>query len=143
MQYQGGFEMNKTIRKNPILHGKLKCAVYLVALLASVNALAETPSSDIVLAHNDGCHATAAQTPLDGQPSNCQPADPYEAIKWRNATRKPATVQNAALSRKSTYTKSSKSVPVDTRRAFKDDYERVLTTVGNAKNTQMIWLRSN
>ncbi len=135
--------MNKTIRKIPIFHGKLKCAAYLVALLASVNALAETPSNEIMLAHNDGCHATAAQTPLDGQPSNCQPADPYEAIKWRNATRKPATNQTATWNRKSTYTKSSKSVPVDPRRAYKDDYERVLTTVGNAKNTQMIWLRSN
>jgi len=135
--------MTQTIRKISIFHGKLKCAACLLALLASVNVLAETPSNETLLAHNDGCHATAAQTPLDGQPSNCQPADPYEAIKWRNATRKPATDQNAAWSGKSTYTKSSKSVPVDTRRAFKDDYERVLTTVGNAKNTQMIWLRAN
>ncbi len=134
--------MTQNIHKATILHGNLKRAVYLVALLASVNALADTPSHETLLAHNDGCHATAAQTPLDGQTSNCQPVDPYEAIKWRNASRKQASDQNSAY-RKSTYTRPSGTVPVDTRRAFKDDYERVLKTVGNAKNTEMIWLRSN
>jgi len=73
---------------------------------------------------------------LDEQAVSQQSADPYEAIKWKNSTK-----QNSA-NKDFTYKKPGNARPVDTRRVFKDDYERVLGTVGSAKSTEMVWLRN-
>jgi hypothetical protein len=101
-----------------------------------------------MLVDNNGCHVTVYQTPLSAQKNGeieelcliegttSGSVDPYEAIKWKNSTKQNSTNKTF------TYKKSSNSRPVDTRRVFKDDYERVLTIVGSAKNTQMVWLRN-
>jgi hypothetical protein len=73
---------------------------------------------------------------VDEQAVNLQPADPYEAIKWKNSTKQNFTSKNF------TYKKTGNTRPVDTRRVFKDDYERVLGTVGSAKSTEVVWLRN-
>lgn len=116
--------MTHSVQQAHIRRSNLKHAVFLLALLASVSAQAETPNNETILAGSNGQYAAAYETLLDVQAASVERADPYEAIKLKYSTK----------------TKSSMVRPADTRRVFKDDYERTLVTVGRARNTEMIWL---
>jgi hypothetical protein len=116
--------MTHSVQQAHIRRSKLKHAVFLLALLTSVSAQAETPNIETQLAGSNGHYAAAYETLSDAQAASVQRADPYQAIKRKYSTR----------------TKSSMARPADTRRAFKEDYERTLVTVGRARSTEMIWL---
>jgi len=110
----------------------LKRAVFLLAVMTSVNALAATPAKvadEAGVAGQDGRQATENQAPVD----------PYEAIKWRNCSVK-NPVAHSPVHTTSRFRTASNITRADTQKVFKQDYERLLVPVGSAKNTQMIWL---
>lgn len=124
--------MTHRIHKAHTHHKYLKQAVFLLAVLTSVNALAATPvttADETRAADNNGRQVTANQTPVD----------PYEAMKWRSSTgQRPA--EQSPVHKTSRFRTTSNIVYSDTKKVFKQDYERLLVPVGSAKNTQMIWL---
>jgi len=124
--------MNHPIHKAHTHCKNLKHAVFVLAVLTSVNALAATP-----IKAADG----AGVAGLDGRQvtMNQAPVDPYEAIKWRNSTGKSQVAQNPAH-KSSRFRTSGNITRADTRKVFKQDYERILAPVGSSKNTKMIWL---
>ncbi|MFC1720456.1 hypothetical protein ACFL00_04880 [Pseudomonadota bacterium] len=110
----------------------LKRAVFLLAVMTSVNALAATPvatTDEATVVGNSGGQVTVNQAPTD----------PYEAIKWRNCSVKNPVAHNP-VHNTSRFRTASNITRADTQKVFKQDYERLLVPVGSAKNTQMIWL---
>jgi hypothetical protein len=124
--------MTHHIHKTHIHCRELRRAVFLLAVLTSMSAQAATPattSNETAVADNNVSHVTVQQTPVD----------PYEAIKWRNATSK-NSVQEVPVHKNSRFKTFSDPRRIDTKKVFKEDFDRVLVTVGSAKNTKMIWL---
>jgi hypothetical protein len=121
--------MRHTIHTASIRRSSLKQTVFVLALLAAVNAVAATPDSGTGQSAINEVQLTGNLLALNEQVVGFEQADPYEAIKRKSSARKNAT-----------YSTTSKARPVDSERVFKDDYERLLVKVGSAKNTEMIWL---
>jgi len=106
--------MTHSIR-NPVNLSRL---ISLVALLTSVNVLAETrvtPVDEAMQVDTSGCNLTVA---------SLQPVDPDESMKRKESTSSISSVSRTA------------SAP----RVFTDSFERVLRPVTQSKQRPTLWL---
>jgi len=121
--------MKHTIHTVSIRRNSLKQAVFVLALLAAVDAFAASPDNGTGQTATNEIQLTGDLLAMNEQIVAIDRVDPYEAIKTKRSTRKSSTPSNAGTARYG-----------DSERVFKDDYERLLVPVGRAKNTEMIWL---
>jgi hypothetical protein len=124
--------MTRPIHKAHTHCKNLKQAVFVLAVLTSLNALAATPPKTAEATGVADLHGRQVTM-------NPAPVDPYEAIKWRNSTGKSQVAQHP-VHKTSRFRTSSNITRADTRKVFKQDYERILAPVGSSKSTKMIWL---
>jgi hypothetical protein len=90
--------------------------IFVAVLLTSVNVLAQTPVTPVYDSMQDN--------DVNVQSTSRQAVDPYKAVNQRMPV----------------YGKSSRSKPDNTRKVFRDDYERILGTVSKPRETKMVWL---